>query len=77
MDQVWEFAGTVFSFVENTPWVTAAFPFGESPCLIYFIPTHTFSGVVGNFQGFNDDNALIGSDGQPTALAAYYFDHQD
>ena len=80
MDEVWNFAGTVYSFVENTSWVKAAFPFGESPCLIHFIPTHKFSGLLTEADltkvNVNTDNSLINSDGTPSDLAKYYFNYQ-
>ena len=79
MDEVWNFAGTVVNFVENTSWVKA-FPFGESPCLIQFIPTHKFSGLLTEDDlikvNVNTDNSLIDSNGIPTALADYYFGPQ-
>ncbi|KIK90993.1 glycoside hydrolase family 128 protein [Paxillus rubicundulus Ve08.2h10] len=57
MDEVWAFAGTMISFVNNTPWIKAAFPFG----------------VMGDLQGVNTDNALLGSNDYPTDLAYAYF----
>ena len=77
MDEVWNFAGTVVNFVENTSWVKA-FPFGETPCLTQFIPTHKFSGLLADLSAVNvnTDNSLIDSNGIPTALADYYFGPQ-
>jgi hypothetical protein len=57
MDEVWAFASTMVSFVNNTPWIKAAFPFG----------------VMGDLQGVNTDNALLGSNDYPTDLAYTYF----
>ncbi|KAF9221863.1 hypothetical protein BS17DRAFT_784085 [Gyrodon lividus] len=57
MDEVWAFAGTMVSFVDNTSWIKAAFPFG----------------VMGDLQGVNTDNALLSSNDYPTDLAYTYF----
>ncbi|KIJ70277.1 glycoside hydrolase family 128 protein [Hydnomerulius pinastri MD-312] len=57
MDEVWAFAETMVSFVNNTPWIVAAFPFG----------------VMGDLQGVNTDNALLASNDYPTSLAYTYF----
>jgi hypothetical protein len=57
MDEVWSFASTMVSFVDNTSWIKAAFPFG----------------VMSDLQGVNTDNALLGSDDFPTALGYTYF----
>ena len=74
MDEVRAFAVDVVTFVESTPWCKA-FPFGESPCLSHPTPTYMFPGTVGNLNGVNPDNALLTSDGHPTSLAYYYFNH--
>ncbi|KAH7887915.1 glycosyl hydrolase catalytic core-domain-containing protein [Phlebopus sp. FC_14] len=43
MDEVWSFANTMINFVNNTPWIKAAFPFG----------------VMYDLQGVNQDNSLL------------------
>jgi hypothetical protein len=73
MDQVWDFAGEVVSFIQENSWVKG-FPFGESPCLRHRIPAYKFSGIMDDLQGVNTDNSLLTSDGQPTSLGYYYLD---
>lgn len=77
MDEVWDFAGQVVSFAQNNDWLEKLFPFGESPSLLRSISTHKISGILSNLQdvGVNSYNALLNSDGTPTALAYYYFDN--
>ncbi|KAG9317202.1 glycosyl hydrolase catalytic core-domain-containing protein [Chiua virens] len=57
MSQVWAYASTIVDFVNNTPWLFAAFPFG----------------VMDDLQGVDTNNALLGSNGYPTSLGYYYF----
>ncbi|KAH7920270.1 hypothetical protein BV22DRAFT_1040027 [Leucogyrophana mollusca] len=57
MDDVYAFAATITSFIDNTWWMQGAFPFGAMPDL----------------QGVNMDNLLLGTNGQPTSLAYNYF----
>lgn len=75
MNEVWDFAGKVYDFVENTDWVYAAAPFGEFPFLLHPILTHNISGVIDTLpNGVNPDNALIDpSTNYPTSLGYYYF----
>jgi len=37
MDEVWGFAGTMTNFVNNTPWLEVAFPFGKY-LMRWFVP---------------------------------------
>ncbi|KIJ59194.1 glycoside hydrolase family 128 protein [Hydnomerulius pinastri MD-312] len=57
MDEIYAFQSAVVAFVENTPWIEAAFPFG----------------VMYDLQGVNEGNALLAGDGLPTALGYNYF----
>lgn len=72
MDEVWDFAGQIVNFVDNTDWMCGAFPFGKSPFSLYRVPTHKPSGIMDDLQGVNTNNALLQPDGFPTALAYYY-----
>jgi len=56
-DDVWNFAGTIKQFVDETDWMEAAFPFG----------------VMGDMQGVNTLNQLLSDSNEPTALASFYF----
>jgi len=60
MDEVWDFAGKVVSFVKANSWVKA-FPFGIM----------SYSDLQG--IGVNTDNGLLNDDGTPTELANTYF----
>lgn len=42
MDDVWNFAGEMVSFVENTDWVMMACPFGELLFLLRLAPSDKF-----------------------------------
>ncbi|KAH7889220.1 glycosyl hydrolase catalytic core-domain-containing protein [Phlebopus sp. FC_14] len=57
MDEIYAFQPVVTRFVDETPWVEAAFPFG----------------VMYDLQGVNEGNALLKGDGQLTSLAYNYF----
>ncbi|EGO27416.1 hypothetical protein SERLADRAFT_382210 [Serpula lacrymans var. lacrymans S7.9] len=54
---VWNFAGTIKQFVDETDWMEAAFPFG----------------VMGDMQGVNTLNQLLSGSNEPTSLASFYF----
>jgi len=56
-DEVNSFAATVAAFVNETPWIEAAFPFDWST----------------NLAGVNTANQLLGDDGNPTSLAYTYY----
>ncbi|KAG1753855.1 uncharacterized protein EDB91DRAFT_1043138 [Suillus paluster] len=56
-DEVYAFASIIIDFVNSTPWMEAAFPFG----------------VMSDLQGVDTANALLSSDDQPTSLAYNYF----
>ncbi|KAG1715931.1 hypothetical protein ID866_1220 [Astraeus odoratus] len=58
MSDVWTFATEVANFVNSTPWLEVAFPFG----------------AMSDLQGVNTDNALLASNGYPTDLGYFYFD---
>lgn len=77
MNSVWDFAGRLVDFVENTSWVEAAFPFGELLFLFHPMPTHKSTGVVPESAytqyGVDTNNLLLGDNGYPTDLAYYYF----
>ncbi|KAL4076021.1 glycoside hydrolase family 128 protein [Scleroderma yunnanense] len=57
MDEIWAFAGTMTNFINNTPWLEVAFPFG----------------VMSDLQGVNTLNSLLDGNNNPTALAYTYF----
>ncbi|KAG9313341.1 hypothetical protein JVU11DRAFT_5646 [Chiua virens] len=57
MSDIYSFQSVIVDFVENTPWIEAAFPFG----LMY------------DMQGVNEGNSLLSPTGWPTSLAYNYF----
>jgi len=57
MDDVWAYATDVANFVNSTPWLEVAFPFG----------------VMSDLQGVDTYNALLASNGYPTDLGYFYF----
>ncbi|EIW82202.1 hypothetical protein CONPUDRAFT_153090 [Coniophora puteana RWD-64-598 SS2] len=58
MDEIWGFASQLKDWVNGTPWLEAAFPFG----------------VMNDLQGVNTLNALLNTaDNMPTDLAYSYF----
>ncbi|KAG6371863.1 glycosyl hydrolase catalytic core-domain-containing protein [Boletus reticuloceps] len=57
MPDIYAFQSSVIEFVENTPWIEAAFPFG----------------VMHDMQGVDEWNALLTEDEWPTSLAYNYF----
>ncbi|KAF8138179.1 hypothetical protein EV363DRAFT_1251607 [Boletus edulis] len=62
-DALWNYAGTVKDFVNNTPWIKMAFPFG------LVAPSD-----LGNADiNVNALNGLIDWSGNPTPLAEFYF----
>ncbi|KAH0826911.1 glycosyl hydrolase catalytic core-domain-containing protein [Lanmaoa asiatica] len=54
---IYGFQSAIIEFVENTPWIEAAFPFG----------------VMHDLEGVNEGNSLLTADGWPTSLAYNYF----
>lgn len=56
MDEVWGFAGTMTNFVNNTPWLEVAFPFG----------------VMNDLQGVNTANSLLSNNNPTALAYTYF-----